>query len=59
MDVIEETAVTLPTKVSVTTQSLAFVGGAVLVAGVVGGVVLYKKRKARKAAENVEAIVTN
>jgi len=59
MDVIEETAITLPTKVAVTTQAIGFVAGAALVAGVVGGVVVYRKRKARKAAEIVESSVTN
>ena len=58
MDVIEETAITLPTKVAVTTQAIGFVAGAAVVAGVVGGVVVYRKRKAKKAALNVEPTVT-
>lgn len=53
MDVIEETAVTLPTKVVVTTQAIGFVGGATVVAAAVVGVYLWRKRKARKAANVV------
>lgn len=59
MDVIESTAVELPTKVAVTTQAIGFVAGAAVVGVTVAGVVLYKKRKARKAAQNVESSVTN
>jgi hypothetical protein len=59
MDVIEQTAVTLPTKVAVTAQTIGFVAGATIVGAVVVGVVLYRKRKTKKAETTVVETVTN